>query len=121
MCLRGVSAFQKLLEEQPTRDVRVFVIWEPVLPSDLFAPSTASLNRISDARVSQYWDKPRSVSRSMGETDHDSIVWDIVAVYGRGKLWEQAPPEPAYSDGAVVDVIEETRTAIRRELEAPKK
>ena len=117
MCLRGASAFQKLLEEQPASNVRVFVIWEPVLPSDLFAPSSASLNRISDARTSQYWDKPRVVSRSMGEMDHNSIVWDIVAVYERGKLWEQAPPEPSYSGGAVIDVIEETRNAIKRELE----
>lgn len=120
MCLRGASAFQELLEEQPASDVRVFVIWEPVLPSDLFAPSTSSLNRISDARVSQYWDKPRVVSRSMGETNHDSIVWDIVAVYERGKLWEQAPPKPAYSGGAVIDVIDETRKAIKRELESMK-
>jgi hypothetical protein len=117
VCLRGASAFQKLLEEQPATNVRVFVIWEPVLPSDLFAPSSSSLNRISDARTSQYWDKPRVVSRSMGETDHDSIVWDIVAVYPRGKLWEQAPPEPSYSGGAVIDVIDETRNAIKRELE----
>ena len=101
--------------------MRVFVIWEPVLPSDLFAPSTASLNRISDPRVSQYWDKPRGVSRSMGETDHDSIVWDIVAVYSPGKLWEQVPPEPAYSGGPVVDVINETKTAINRELQAATK
>ena len=57
----------------------------------------------------------------MGETDHNSIVWDIVLVYSAGKLWEHAPPEPAYSGGAVVDVIEETKTAIKRELEAMKK
>ena len=100
--------------------MRVFVIWEPVLPSDLFAPSTASLNRIPDARVTQYWDKPRVVSRSMGETDHDSIVWDIVLVYSPGKLWEQAPPEPSYSGGPVVDAIDETRNAIKRELERTK-
>ncbi|HET6890313.1 MAG TPA: hypothetical protein VFH31_04365 [Pyrinomonadaceae bacterium] len=109
------------MAEQHASDVRVFVIWEPVLPSDLFAPSTASLKRIFDARVSQYWDKPRVVSRSMGEMDHDSIVWDIVLVYSPGKLWEQTPPEPSYSGGAVVDVIDETRTAIKRELEATKK
>ena len=97
--------------------MRVFVIWEPVLPSDLFAPSTSTLGRIYDARVSQYWDKPRVVSRSMGETDHNSIVWDIVAVYPSGKLWEQAPPEASYSAGPVVDVIDETRAAIKRELD----
>jgi hypothetical protein len=116
--LRGASAFQELLDEQQGSNVRVFVIWEPVLPSDLFAPSTSTLNRISDARASQYWDKPRVVSRAMGETDDGSIVWDIVAVYPPGKLWEQAPPEPSYSGGAVVEVIEETKAAIKRELEA---
>ena len=105
------------MEEQHGRNVRVFVIWEPVLPSDLFAPSTSTLSRIHDARVSQYWDKPRVVSRSMGETGHDSIVWDIVAIYQPGKLWQQAPPEPSYSGGPVVEVIEETRNAIKRELE----
>ena len=73
-----------LAEEQHGNSVRVFVIWEPVLPSDLFAPSTSTLQRISDLRASQYWDKTRLVSRLMGETDHDSIVWDIVAVYQPG-------------------------------------
>ena len=56
----------------------------------------------------------------MGETDHGSIVWDIVLVYSPGKLWEQAPPDPAYSGGLVVNVIDETRTAIKRELELTK-
>ena len=115
--MRGASAFQKLLEEQHGNNVRVFVIWEPVLPSDLFAPSTSTLHRISDPRASQYWDKPRLVSHLMGETDHDSIVWDIVAVYEPGKLWDHKPPEPAYSGGAVVEVIDDTRTAIRQQLD----
>lgn len=53
----------------------------------------------------------------MGETDHQSIVWDIVAVYEPGKLWDQKPPEAAYSGGAVVEVIDETRTAIRQQLD----
>ena len=48
----------------------------------------------------------------MGETDHNSIVWDIVAVYEAGKQWDQKPPEPVYSSGPVVEVIDETRTAI---------
>jgi hypothetical protein len=97
--------------------VRVFVIWEPVLPSDLFAPSTSTLHRISDNKVSQYWDKPRVVSHSMGETDHNSIVWDYVAVYEPGKLWNNSPPETVYSGNPVVDVIDETRTAIQQQLE----
>ena len=60
--------------------VRVFVVWEPVLPTDWTAPSTASLKRISDARAAQYWDKERLVSKSMGEHDKESIIWDYIAV-----------------------------------------
>lgn len=96
--------------------MRIFVIWEPVLPSDLFAPSTSSLKRISDPRVSQYWDKSRLVSHLMGEKDDSSIVWDCVAVYEPGKLWDQAPPEPAYFRVPVVDVIDETRAAVHKQL-----
>ncbi len=53
----------------------------------------------------------------MGEMDYNSIVWDFVAVYEPGKLWEKTPPEAAYSGNPDVDVIEETRIAIRRQLE----
>ena len=49
--------------------MRVFVIWEPVLSSDLFAPSTSSLKRVSDPRVSQYWDKTRCRFADLRSTD----------------------------------------------------
>jgi len=91
------------------------VIWEPVLPTDLAAPSTMTLKRISDSRASQYYDKDHLVSNSIGEAD---LVWDYVAVYPQGKLWEKGPPEPTYSHAPVVRAIDETREAIRK-LVAP--
>jgi hypothetical protein len=95
----------------------VFVVWEPVLPTDLRAPSTATLKRLSDPRVSQYWDKQHVVSRLLGERDHSSIVWDYVAVYQPGKLWDQAPPEPAASGVPVVRAIDKTRDEIQQVLQ----
>jgi len=96
----------------------VFVVWEPVLPTDLGAPSTATLKRLSDLRVSQYWDKQHVVSRLLGERDRSSIVWDYVAVYQPGKLWDQAPPEPASSGVPVVRAIDKTRDEIQRLIQA---
>src|SRR5690349_1814853 len=88
--------------------VRLFVIWEPVLPIDFMAPSTRTLRRISDVRARQYWDKGRLLSKAMGEKDDDSIVWDRVLVYQRGQVWgDGAPPEPLFADGTVADVIPE--------------
>jgi len=114
--LQGASALEKLLAGQHDPRILVFVVWEPVLPTDLGAPSTLTLRRLSDLRVSQYWDKEHLVSQSIGEKDGSSVVWDYVAVYQPGKLWNQAPPEPAYSSVPVVRAIEGTREAIQKLL-----
>jgi hypothetical protein len=95
---------------------RIFVVWEPVLFTDWSSPSTASLGRISNTRAAQFWDKERLISHSMGEHDRRSIVWDYITVYPRGAIWEASPPEPLYSGGPVVRVIDETRSALSRAL-----
>jgi len=113
VCLQGASALNNLLGEQHDPSIRAFVIWEPVLPTDLGAPSTATLRRLSDLRVSQYWDKDHLVSRLMGESDRASVVWDYVAVYRPGELWGAAPPKPAYSNVPVVHSINGVKNALR--------
>ena len=112
--MQGASAFQKLLDEQREGKTRVFVIWEPVLPTDLAAPSTMTLRRIADTRARQYWDKEHLVSKSIGETD--GVVWDYVAVYPQGRLWDKGPPEPTYSKAPVIHAIDGTREAIQKLL-----
>ena len=112
--MQGASAIQRLLDEQRDPRIRVFVIWELVLPTDLGAPSTRTLARLSDLRASQYWDKEHLVSKAIGETD--GVVWDYVAVYPQGKLWEKGPPEPVYSHDPVVRAIDGTREAVQKLL-----
>jgi len=96
--------------------IRAFVIWEPVLPTDWTSPSTATLRRISDTRAAQFWDKNRLVSHSMGEHDRGSIVWDYIAVYPVGVLWEDMPPKAVYQGGPVVQVTEPMRSAVTQVL-----
>ena len=103
-----------MLKEFPGKRVHAFVVWEPVLPTDWGAPSTAALNRISDGRVTQYWDKDRLVSKSMGEHDKKSIVWDRIAVYAPGATWHQEPS--LFTGGPVVKVLEPAREAITKAL-----
>lgn len=78
-----------------------------------------SENRIADPRASQYWDKEHLVSKSIGE--QDGVVWDYLAVYEQGKLWDKAPPEPTYSKAPVIHAIDETRQAIRKLLDENRK
>jgi hypothetical protein len=96
--------------------VRVFVVWEPVLPTDWSSPSTATLRRIADSRVVQFWDKGRLISRFMGERDRRNVVWDYIAVYGQGAVRNDHPPQSLYQGGPVVRVIESARAALARAL-----
>ena len=74
-----------------------------------------TLARIFDVRASQYWDKDRLVSKSMGEKD--GVIWDYVAVYQPLETWDSSPPGVAYSRSPVVKAIPETREAIAKLLQ----
>jgi len=110
--VRGASALEALLESQTDLHLRVFVIWEPVLATDLTAPSTITLRRIHDPRVKQYWDRSRVLSHAMGEHDRPSVVWDYIAVYKPEQMWANAPPQPEFTGRPVVRFIEGTRKAL---------
>lgn len=109
-----------MLKEETSKDIRVFVVWEPVLPTDWMAPSTATLKRVSDSRAQQYWDKGRLLSKALGETDKDSIVWDQVLVYGRSMTWGDALSKPLISVGPVKDVVPEFTTTLRQAVTQPR-
>ena len=95
----------------------MFVVWEPVLPTDWLRPSTATLGRMADGRVQQYWDRGRLLSKALGETNKKSIVWDQVMVYKRGAAWtETAPPQPVVSVGPVVDVVDQLVAGLHQAL-----
>ena len=84
------------------------------MPTDLLAPSTLTLKRISDARVSQYWDKERLLSQAMGEHDRRTIVWDYIGIYEPGTVWQAKPPKAMFEGRPVVQVIAGARTALER-------
>jgi hypothetical protein len=100
------------LEREKDPHLRVFAIWEPVLATDLSAPSTITLRRIHDPRVNQYWDANRVLSHAMGEHDRKSVVWDYIAVYKPGQIWTDVPPEPEFKGRPVVRFIDGARKAL---------
>ena len=110
-CLRGASAVQRLLEQHAAIPLRVLVVWEPVIFSDIAPPTNFALSRITDTRAAQFWDHDLALSRAMGGRD-DEILWDFVALYTAAARWEGAPPEPVVSGGPVVHAIEEVGSAL---------
>ena len=79
----------------PDPGLRVFIIWEPVLETDWSAPGSGVMARVADARVTQFWDKDRKLSASLGGPEQvkkiavaneigfgmKDVIWDAVLVY----------------------------------------
>lgn len=105
-------------------------MWEPVLKTDIAAPSTRVLGLLRDRRVVQYWDPARVLSADMvrsanedparygleGPLPPDFIAWDVVAVFAKAARWDRDLPAPAYYGTPVVDSIDAARKALAAEL-----
>jgi len=114
--MRGASAVQEILTARPELAVRVFVVWEPVIPTDVAPPTSKTLARIHDRRARQYWDRDRALSADVvrsilaapdryglrDQVDADTIVWDTVAVFPAGARWENEFPVPSFYGFPVV-------------------
>ncbi len=111
VCLQGGSEVEAVLKRHPASNVRVFVIWEPILPTDWNRPTTHGLQRLSDARVIQVWDKNHLIANLMEKgadgqcprcCRHAGVWWDVIAAYSSGAHWEESLPVPELLNGTVV-------------------
>lgn len=106
---------EDVLKQNTNPHIRVFAVWQPILPTDYSSPGTAVLARLSDSRVAQYWDKNHLFADQLGhkiETDagqpkpnccnRKGIQWDEVAVYSSDAHWDAQLPRAAYLNGPVV-------------------
>jgi hypothetical protein len=125
--VRGASALEKVLEEERDSEIRAFVVWEPVLWTDLGPPSTGRLASVSDARVSQYWDPKHLVSTMVissawaarndmfrQEKSSDTVIaWDLILLFPPGSCGSGAFPEPVFHGEPVVTRITAARDHLR--------
>jgi len=123
--LRGASAVESILRAFPDPELRVFVVWEPVLLSDWHAPGADAVARITDSRAAQFWDARHRLSteiRRAGEANptgvlgdhrlHGTIVWDFVALYTPGIRWDAAFPPARFAGAPVVRVADDLCRAL---------
>lgn len=117
MCLRGSSATEALLDRIQDPSLKVLVVWEPILPTDWERPTNAVLARLHNPNVVQFWDHNHVVAHAIakelisdpsGPKPHccglDRNLWDFVALYPKGSLWQATPPKAIFTDGPVAYV-----------------
>jgi hypothetical protein len=109
--VRGASALESALDG--TRDVRAWIVWEPVLKTDLGPPSAATAALAP--KTAQLWDEHRALSgellRKPWADEDDGVVWDYVAVFPPGARWGDAP---TFRGAPVVQVAERLRATLSR-------
>jgi hypothetical protein len=106
-----------LLTRHSEKNLRVFVVWEPILPTDWRPPSGSTLARISDRRARQFWDPKHVVARALNEIvkqkppqpeptccTQNGFYWDEAIFYASNTRWE-AVPTSAFWNGPVLKVI----------------
>src|SRR6266851_9240856 len=105
-----------MIDQHRGEKIRVFAVWEPILPTDWTAPSTGVLSRLSDDRVHQIWDKQHVLAKTLSDESPPSqpkpdccnrrgILWDLIAVYPAGVSWDQTIPAAVVFNGPVVRVM----------------
>lgn len=121
--MRGASALGNLLAAHPQADVRVFVIWLPVIESDAGPPSKRVRRPLRDPRVIEFWDpdkwaSPRMMERAtmmvraQGEEpnfDPEGPAWDLITLFPAGVEWEDPFPAPAWWGFPVVESLRSRR------------
>jgi hypothetical protein len=90
-----------VLRENHRRDLRVFVIWEPVLETDWGTPSPSLTGQVPDPRVMHFWDRDRRLSAWYGGAQKlpalaavekvgfsmNDVIWDTALVYPSAAHW----------------------------------
>ena len=80
--------------------LKVFVIWEPILPKDSFdAVEDATAILKDEWRARQFWDplaeSGKRIKKLLG-LEIANPAWDIYMLYPPGVKWRDATPKPEY-------------------------
>ena len=98
----------EVLARVPSEDLRVYMVWLPILGSDTQEAAGESANAVGDRRVTHYWDPELMFARSLGEVlsippsprrdqgFRTGVAWDVYLAYPRGVTWAGAPPSKAF-------------------------
>jgi hypothetical protein len=90
----------EVMKEIPDGRLRLFVVWEPILPGDSADAVEDSSEMVKgEWRALQFWDPGAESGKRIKKLLDLKIVnpaWDVYLLYPPGVKWEQNTPAPAY-------------------------
>jgi len=97
-CLRAIVELEEILKAHPDGDLKVMLLWGPLMGTDTSAVTRRSMQYIRDKRVEHYWDLWRWGYRTyMEDLDIPEFeAWDLFIFYEAGKTWDGEPPDPTF-------------------------
>jgi hypothetical protein len=94
----------EVLEKHKSTDLRVYVVWFSMIPTDARSRWRLTGHVIDDSRVVHFWDEQRVVGRWFAEQadwDEGDIMWDVYFLYGPEAKWGESPGEPLAHGGTI--------------------
>src|SRR5437870_5229448 len=88
----------KVLKEVQNKNIRVYVIWDPIFGGDFDGEAKRLSSKFSDKRVN-YFKDANSLSGNLWESvlkTGREIAWDVYLLYGASAQWNNEPPQPDY-------------------------
>lgn len=116
VCLEGSSSVEAILRRHSGSHIRIFAVWEPMLPTDWGRPSTDVMARLSDPRVTQVWDRHHLIAgliekgadgRRPACCTLNGNWWDVIAAYPPASKWAATAPAPELLNGTIVHAAPE--------------
>lgn len=78
-------------------NLKVYVIWTPILAPDYEVTVKRATTWVPDARATYYWDRDGQLSADYSrllQLGPGRKAWDIYFVYGADAEWKVGPPTP---------------------------
>ncbi len=107
-------------------NLRVLLVWEPVMATDLDAPRTRDLALLSDRRAEQFWDRDHLIEKELKsmvdvkslpvigkrELIAGPVLWDCALVFPSGQRWQSGQLRPSFAGAPAVLAASKLNSAI---------
>ena len=96
----------------PGKEVKVYAVWVPILPTDAQIAVGRATKNLPDSRVSHYWDGESETVKGFAPVLDlgKRPAWDVYLVYDQNAEWKDGFPKPEFweeqlgiSDETVLD------------------